>query len=874
MLVLSLLSNPLAHAQPQSRQQVNLSFSNVDISQVAKAIGAATDTTIIVDPRVKGQLNLVSDNPVSKELALKTLESALRMQGFSLVRDGGILKVVPEADAKLQGVPTYVGNTPKARGDQVITQVFRLRNGSANSLLPALKPLVSPNNQIAAYPADNTLIVTDYADNVRRIADIIAGVDGGGGGAQKVAVVPLNHESAVDLEPVVQKMLDPSNIGNTDATLKVSVTADPRINALLLRASDPGRIRDAKALIAQLDAPTRTPGNMHVVRLQNANAVALAKVLRGMLGLGGGDSASDSDKSSKSFNDSNGGFGSKNGSSSSGSSSGTSSSTGTAGLPPLPGSSDSSSGGSTYGSGASGGPGGQGGLIAGARGGGPGSDNETSGLIQADPATNSLVVTAPEPVYQNVRNVIDQLDVRRAQVYLEAMIVEMSATSAANLGVQWQGAVQSSNGNNILYGSTNFNVPPTSQGIVNLTAQGQSIAQNLSTIATTTLLNNGVNIGLIHQFGNFFGLGALVQALATVSDASILSSPNLITLDNEEARIVVGSNVPIQTGSIATGTTVTSGNVSAFNTFDREDVGIVLHVKPQITQGGTIKLQIYSEDSSVDQSSINNPGGVTIIKRSVQSTVLSDDGEIVVLGGLIQDNYVDGNNKVPLLGDIPLIGSLFRAENKARTKTNVMVFLRPVIIRDGQTLADISTNRYDYVRRQTTQLPTDNRIIRDHDVPVLPPLTPSPAQGVPAQDGLFDLNRMTRPAPPPPPPPPGGPVGVAPAGSAPGAGSPAGSPGASNTLSAPNGSGAASAEALQTRAQAQAQTQAVPVAPAASAAVESNATANANSSNGNVNSSSVTVGAPMGSAAQHATAAPLINSFSSATGNFQRTDQP
>ncbi|WP_459711122.1 type II secretion system secretin GspD [Paraburkholderia sp. 2C] len=887
MLVLGLLSNPLALAQ----QQVNLSFSNVDISQVAKAIGAATDTTIIVDPRVKGQLNLVSDNPVSKDLALKTLESALRMQGFSLVRDGGILKVVPEADAKLQGVPTYVGNTPKARGDQVITQVFRLRNGSANSLLPALKPLVSPNNQIAAYPGDNTLIVTDYADNVRRIADIIAGVDGGGGAAQKVAVVPLSHESAVDLEPVVQKMLDPSNIGNTDATLKVSVTADPRINALLLRASDPGRIRDAKALIAQLDAPTRTPGNMHVVHLQNANAVELAKVLRGMLGLGGGDSASDSDKGAKSFNDNNGGFGSKNGSSGGSSGSGTSSSTGTAGLPPLPGSSDSSSGGSTYGSGASG-PGGQGGLIAGARGGGPGSDNGTNGLIQADPATNSLVVTAPEPVYQNVRNVIDQLDVRRAQVYLEAMIVEMSATSAANLGVQWQGAVQSSGGNNILYGSTNFNVPPTSQGIVNLTAQGQSIAQNLSTIATTTLLNNGVNIGLIHQFGNFFGLGALVQALSTVSDASILSSPNLITLDNEEARIVVGSNVPIQTGSIATGTTVTSGNVSAFNTFDREDVGIVLHVKPQITQGGTIKLQIYSEDSSVDQTSINNPGGVTIIKRSVQSTVLSDDGEIVVLGGLIQDNYVDGNNKVPLLGDIPLIGSLFRAENKARTKTNVMVFLRPVIIRDGQTLADISANRYDYVRRQTTDLPTDNRLIRDHDVPVLPPLTPSPSQGVPAQDGLFDLNRMTRPAPPPPPPPPGGPVGAGPGAPASAVGSAVGSPGALDASSGPTESGASSngvsvsavpasasafasnSTAVQARTQAQVQTQVVPVAQAAPAATQTNASASANNGNGASGTTNVTVGAPMVSAAQAAAAAPLVDPSTSATGNFQRTDQP
>ncbi|MFC0576305.1 type II secretion system secretin GspD [Paraburkholderia solisilvae] len=826
MLVLSLLSTPLAQAQ----RQVNLSFANVDISQVAKAIGAATDTTIIVDPRVKGQLNLVSDNPVSKELALKTLESALRMQGFALVRDNGILKVVPEADAKLQGVPTYVGNTPQAHGDHVITQVFRLRNESANNLLPALKPLVSPNNTIAAYPADNTLIVTDYADNVRRIAEIIAGVDGST--SQKVAVVPLNHESAVDLEPVVQKMLDPNSIGNTDATLKVSVTADPRINALLLRASDPGRIRDAKALIAQLDAPTRTPGNMHVVRLQNANAADLAKVLRGMLGLSGGDSSSDSDKSSKSFNDNNGGFGSKSSSSSSG---GSSSSTGTPGTPPLPGSSDSS-GGSSYGSGASGGPGGQGGLIAGARGGGPG-ENESGGMITADPSTNSLVVTAPEPVYQNVRNVIDQLDVRRSQVYLEAMIVEMSATSAANLGVQWQGALQSNGGNNILYGSTNFNTP-NSQGIVNLTVQGQSAGQNLSNLATNTLLNNGVNVGLIHKFGNFFGLGALVQALSTVSDASILSSPNLITLDNEEARIVVGSNVPVQTGSISTATAVSTGGVSAFNTFDREDVGIVLHVRPQITHGGTIKLQIYSEDSSVDPSSINNPGGVTIIKRSVQSTVLSDDGEIVVLGGLIQDNYADGNNKVPLLGDIPVIGSLFRAETKARTKTNVMVFLRPVIIRDSQTLADVSNNRYDYVRKQTTDLQSDNRIERDHDIPVLPPPAPSPSQGLPAQDGLFDLNRMTRPAPPAQS--PGGPAApvepvepVGPVGAAPASGARSH---LSVSISAVPAADSAQAQA-QVQAQRHAQMPAVPLT-------------------------------------QVAPAAPLVDPSSTSGANAERTDQP
>jgi general secretion pathway protein D len=707
----------LAHAQ------VALNFSNASISDVAKAIGAATDTTIIVDPRVKGQLNLVAQGTVSKERSLKTLEAALRMQGFALVQDNGILKVVPEADAKLQGVPTYVGNQPRAQGDTVITQVFRLKNESATSLAPVLKPLISPNNSVMAYGDDNTLIVTDYADNVRRIAAVIAGIDSGS--SQRVAVVRLQHESAIDIAPIVAKMLDPSGIGNTDATLKVNVTADPRINALLLRAGDPSRIAAAKALIAELDAPTATPGNIHVVRLDNANAADLAKVLRGMLGLAG-DTSSDSDKSgSQSF--SQGNSTSSTGSNGAG---GSASSTGTPGLPPLPGSTSGGSGslsgsGSGGFGGASGGSGSSGGLIASAHGGG-GEDNPSGESIEADPATNSLVITAPEPVYRTIRSVIDQLDVRRDQVYLESMIVEMTATTAANLGVQWQGALQSSSGTNSLIGGTNFNTP-TSQSIVNLTAQGQTIGQNLSTAAMTTLLNNGINIGLLHNFGKFFGLGALVQALSTVSNASILSSPNLITLDNEEARIVVGSNVPIENGSVSTATSSTSG-LAAFNTFSREDVGIVLHVKPQITKGGVIKLQIYSEDSSVDPSSVNNNGGVTIIKRSVESTVLSDDGEIVVLGGLIQDNYSDGNNKVPWLGDLPLIGSLFRAENKNRTKTNVMVFLRPVIIRDAATQASLSQDRYDTVRGQMSEFQSDNRIERDRDVPVLPALAPSPQQ--------------------------------------------------------------------------------------------------------------------------------------------------
>ncbi len=251
-------------------------------------------------PRVKGQLNLVSENPVPEDQALKTLQSSLRMQGFSLVQDHLVLKVVPEADAKLQGVPTYVGNAPAARGDQVITQVFTLKNESANNLLPVLRPLISPNNTIAAYPANNTLVVTDYADNVRRIADIIAGVNTAAG--REVDILQLKNANAIDVAEQMNKLLDPGTIGSTDATLKVTVTPDARTNSLMFRASSSARLAAAKQLAMKLDAPTSQPGNMHVVALRNADATRLSKTFRGMIGEGGSNDNSSSSSGSNSQN--------------------------------------------------------------------------------------------------------------------------------------------------------------------------------------------------------------------------------------------------------------------------------------------------------------------------------------------------------------------------------------------------------------------------------------------------------------------------------------------------------------------------------------------------------------------------------------------
>ncbi|MFM0741877.1 type II secretion system secretin GspD [Paraburkholderia xenovorans] len=738
LLVAGLITAQTAQAQ------VTLNFVNADIDQVAKAIGAATGKTIIVDPRVKGQLNLVSENAVPEDQALKTLQSALRMQGFALVQDHGVLKVVPEADAKLQGVPTYIGNAPVARGDQVVTQVFMLKNESANNLLPVLRPLISPNNTVAAYPANNTIVVTDYADNVRRIAQIIAGVDTAAG--QSVSVVQLKNANAIDIATQLNKMLDPGAIGSTDATLKVSITADPRTNSLLIRASNGSRLAAAKQLAKELDAPTTMPGNMHVVPLRNADATKLAKTLRGMLGKGGDSGSSGGSGDANSFNQNGSGGGGGLGSNS----------TGSSGTPPLPsGGLNGSSGSSPLGGGSGGGYGSNGnsgsaGLLGGDK--DKSDDNQPGGMIQADSATNSLIITASEPVYRNLRAVIDQLDARRAQVYIEALIVELNSNTNANLGIQWQVA------NNSVFAGTNLTAGGTGNSIVNLTgAAAAAAAAGTGGLAAalanpSTGIQQGLNVGWIHNIFGVQGLGALLQALSQTADANVLSTPNLITLDNEEAKIVVGTNVPIQTGSYSNLTSSTAS--SAFNTFDRVDVGLTLHIKPQITDGGILKLQLYTEDSAIVNGTTNvttNPSGPEFTKRSIQSTVLADNGEIIVLGGLMQDNYQVSNSKVPLLGDIPWIGQLFRSEQKTRQKTNLMVFLRPVIITDRATAQAVTSNRYDYVQGVTGAYKSDNNLIKDKDDPVVPPMPLGPSQGGSPAMNLFDLDSMRRQqlAPPP-----------------------------------------------------------------------------------------------------------------------------
>ncbi|WP_250437829.1 MULTISPECIES: secretin N-terminal domain-containing protein [unclassified Caballeronia] len=634
---------------------VVMNFSHADINEVVRAIGLATGKTIIVDPRVKGQLDLVSENPVPEDEALKTLQSALRMQGFALLQDHGVLKVVPESEAKVQGVPTYVGNQPVAKGDQIVTQVFQLRRESANSILPTLRPLISPNNTIAANPSNNTLIVTDYADNVRRIASIIAGIEGAS--SPHIAVVQLNFADATAVSQQAQKLLDLNGIGNSDPTQKVVVTPDARSNAVVLRSSGAARLSDAESLIVKLDTPTRAPGNIHIVSLRNADATDIAKTLRRILGqTGGGDSQS----------------GSGNGGGNQ-SSSGLPSSNGT--LPPLPGGTDSASSVSATSSSASSSKSPFGGMQSRS---GDDKDEQGSGEVVADVSTNSLIITAPEPVFRNLATVIARLDQRKVQVYIESLIIEVASDKEGEFGIEW------------------------------LTAAGlQSVA------ATTT------NVGLVAGFGNILGTKGLFRALQSNSDVNVLSTPSLVTLDNHEARILVGTNVPIESGSYSTNTT-SSSSVSAFNTYDRKDVGVMLNVKPQINQGGTLTLQVYQEDSSVQNGTADQAGGYSIDKRSLQTTILADDGQIVVLGGLISDNYTNGNSRIPWLSKIPVLGSLFRHETKSRQKTNLLIFLRPVIVRDASQLQAIAADRYGYMQARSATYKSDNWLEKDDTVPALP----------------------------------------------------------------------------------------------------------------------------------------------------------
>jgi general secretion pathway protein D len=336
----------------------------------------------------------------------------------------------------------------------------------------------------------------------------------------------------------------------------------------------------------------------------------------------------------------------------------------------------------------------------------------TGGQIQADPATNALIITAPEPQYRQLRAVIDQLDARRAQVYVESLIAEVNADKAAEFGIQWQGPIGKAGDGAIGVLGTNFGTGGSN--IFNLAAGGGATAPAA-----------GLNLGIAARANGVYFLGFLARFLQQNGEGNILSTPNLLTLDNEEAKIVIGQNVPFVTGSF-TNTGSNNGSVNPFQTIERKDVGLTLRVKPQISENGTIKMTIFQEVSSVQESSVNSSGGLITNKRSIESTVLVDDGAVVVLGGLLQDSFAGNEDKVPGLGDVPIFGNLFKSEKRTRKKTNLMVFLRPVVLRDARASSSLSLDRYEQMRAiQKDAQPVPSVVVPVNEAPVMPPQAPA-----------------------------------------------------------------------------------------------------------------------------------------------------
>ena len=718
-LLAGALAPGLTHAQtggPRTEStatsQVTLNFVNAEIEAVARAMGVILRRQFVVDPRVKGTMTLYSEQPMSRGDAYLRFLSELRGLGFAVVQVDDLYKIVPEADAKLQTGSVAVGGVTPQRGDQIVTQVFRIQHENANNLVTVLRPLISPNNTINVNPGNNTLVITDYAENVRRLGKIIAALDLPN--ATDLEVIPLQHAVASDLAVLVQRLVDqqaaaaggavpapgqaaPAAAPGTGAS-GVSIIPDVRTNSLLVRAPNPMRLAMVKSVVARLDVPGQggaAGSNIHVVYLKNADAVRLAQVLRAAF-------------SAESRGGAAGGAGAA-GLTGLGAAAGTTAATGAAG---------------GFNAGAATGM-----AAAGAMGSpqatapvGQVAPPSTGGFIQADPATNSLIITASEPLYRQLRAVIDQLDSRRAQVYVETMIVEVNATKAADIGFQWQGLLGKEGDKYGLIGGTNFGTGGNNIINLSIAAAGGN---------TTTLPSPGFNIGLIRNFGGVYSLAALARFLETNADGNILSTPNLVTLDNEEAKITIGQNVPFVTGQYAN--TGTGGTINPFQTIERKDVGITLRVRPQIGENGTVRLQIYQEVSSVVNQNVSQgvadaTAGLVTNKRSIESSVVVDDGQIIVLGGLMQDQFQNNRDKVPVLGDAPVIGGLFRSENRNRTKTNLMVFLRPVVMRDQDAAMRFSLDRYDMIRAQQKEAqPEPRRLLPINEAPLLPPMRVPPA---------------------------------------------------------------------------------------------------------------------------------------------------
>ena len=635
-LGLGALSGPLAAQTAGAAadgEDLVLNLRDADINGLIEIVSQETGINFIVDPRVRGEVNVVSGQPIRRDELYDIFLSVLKSQGFAAVRGSdGLVRIVPEVQAKENEVATLGDNTP---GDEYITEVLTVNNMDAGQLVRILRPLVPKGGHLAAAAQSNSLVIADTAANVRRIKSLISRIDRES--MEDFEVLPLQHASALDVVRIVQGL--DANLPAEEFARGPKLIADERTNSVILRG-DPEARAGLRTVVRQLDV-SGNQGNTQVHYLRYAKAEEVAEVLRGI--------AEGRERN--------------NGGSSVGNSGGVASSSA-----------------------------------------GTNVAEQNRVRIEAHESTNAVVIYGPAELSRELSSIIRQLDIRRAQVLVEAVIAEVSYDRAKELGVQWGVGSEDAG-----VGIINFN--RNGNGIVDLAAGVNSFLEG--DISSPPSLGSGITLGGIGSIGST-QIALLVNALQGDTASNILSTPSLLTLDNEEAEIVVGQNVPFIVGRSV------EDSGQAFDTIQREDVGIKLKIRPQINEGDAVRLEIAQE---VSQIAPGTSGAADIItnKRSLTTHVMVDDNQMIVLGGLIDDQMVETADKVPGLGDIPGLGRLFRYDTASLQKRNLMIFLRPVIVRDSAVAQSLTHSKYSYIRdRQLAEQNRRGRLDVGDGVPVLP----------------------------------------------------------------------------------------------------------------------------------------------------------
>ncbi|MAD91428.1 MAG: type II secretion system protein GspD [Gammaproteobacteria bacterium] len=607
---------------------ITLNWKDADIRIVVEAVSEATGKNFILDPRVTGNVNLLSAEPMSKDAFYEAFLSILQVHGYIAIESGNLIKILPDATARQ--FPSQYGTENIRGADSLATQVIKVENVNATQLVPILRPLIPQYGHLVAHAGSNTLIISDRVANLKRVTSIIRRIDMAS--SEDIEVVQLTNASASE---IVRIMTSFPQSSSDSAANGMSLAADARTNSVLIGGALSDRLR-LRTLITHLDTPLENGGDTQVRYLRYADAEELSAKLQAHAST---QAATIAEQGS----------------------------------------------------------------------------NQTSNdniSIWADTQTNAIVVNAPPKMMRSLMRIVDKLDIRRAQVLVEAIIVEVIADQKNELGVSW--AIESS-GSNAPIAVTNF--PDFLNGVVQVGAAAGS-----GSSPSSGLIGEGITLGVGRISNSSVSFAAILRALEGEADTNIISTPSIVTTDNEEATLNVGQEVPFVTGSF-TNTGGSGGSVNPFQTINRQQIGVKLSITPQINESNSLVLDISQEISSIAQSA---GGAVDLItnQRIIETTVIVDDGEILVLGGLLEDVLRESDQRVPVLGSIPLLGNLFRSKKTEKVKTNLMIFIRSEILRDSSQTAVETNAKYNFIREiQKGNQGNDISLMPGQTRPILPPLS-------------------------------------------------------------------------------------------------------------------------------------------------------